>query len=1484
MASYQYFQWYWSDFCPTGIQPFAADSNDLLPCFQEICLQIPVYTIFAAVSSYNFGCYNRPVIRNPTQKRLIYLRIITTLFLAALPVTKIFFFHSVGLDIHAVDVLVVSIEFVMWILHCGYLLSSRKFGELSHRGSLSLMVLWSSVFVLDVVWLRSSLSKSFWPWSLATVLMDIMYGLTLIPKGSAVPSSQNIDRNNEQQALLTNRYVYFHFNLNELLLGHAQDEASCLSKFFFYWVEPLITKGVAGNLKRIEDLFDLPDCLNISRISEKLHMQISRTKSTFWALHKTFGREFYLIGILRFIADTSGFAGPLLLGGLLSQAGTDLTGTDSEPYWYALGLFGSTLLSALCSTHFNWRMSIIGMKMRIGVVSAIYRKALEARGLKNSRPEILNLMSTDTDRIVNSCVSFHSFWSIPFQLFTTLYLLYTQLGVAFLAGVAFAAMLIPINRWIARSIGSISKDLMTAKDARLAATSETIAGAKQVKLHAWEDVFIQKIRDLRKEEIKYLGKRKYLDALCVYFWATTPVLMCLLTFGMSAILGNKLTAATTYTSVALLNMLIGPLNAFPWVLNGLVEAWVSVRRLQELFELPNLDFSSYYQPVIKGSAPQKVDEKPTVLQLKDASFEHDQGRNAHEDSYTFRLKKINLDVKRGDLICIEGPLGGGKSTFVSALVAAIDCVEGYVCVHDLTAGFGYVPQTPWLQRGTIRDNILWGAVFDEQLYKNVLFACGLSEDLEALGGDLIGVGENGRTLSGGQRARVSLARAVYQDKKIYLLDDVLSSLDAHVANHVVKYCLLGLLKDKTRIIVTSNKTLFFNSNQILHVDNGVVTKSDFMSESIDLSLEDDVEVEPITQARSRMSSVDLLSDENADRKSLDSVMMEESREYGNLSLNVISCYWRAVACPLGTAVLVFVVLMQLSRNISDAWLAHWVTETNIKPNNDTNSTTDSVIGNETLPEHDFKYYLGIFASLALANSMLTLIRAFLFAYAGIKAAKIIHDKLLNRVLFTKFQFFDITSVGRILNRFSSDTYTIDDSLPFILNILLAQVVGLTGALCISLYAMPWLGLIVIPMIPIYLSLQYRYRYASRDIKRLSSNALSPLYTHFTETLEGITTIRTMRAGPRFQRDFHVKLEESIKAQLTSASAQQWLGLRLQMLGAMLVGGAGILAAMTSAHTTNPGMVGLAISYALSITGLLSGVLNALAETEQEMIAVERVDQYLKLEEEPNAGGSADPPFGWPSQGVLAFKQVQLRYREHLTPALVNLSFQTAAFERIAIVGRTGAGKSSIIAALLRVAPLNAGEISLDCVNLKTLPLKKLRDRIGIIPQEPFLFEGTVRENLDPRSRFIDSEIWNAITNCLATPLVQSLGGLQGKLEKGGTNLSAGQKQLLCLTRALLKNAKVVCIDEGTSNLDSDSEAAIQIALRNSFKSSTIIFIAHRLSGLQNMDRIIVLDHGEIVEQGIPNELAQNTESLFHGMLQAQRNKDYNINEGVIVET
>ncbi|KAH8410367.1 hypothetical protein KR215_000850, partial [Drosophila sulfurigaster] len=1464
-------KWNWTQFCPTGLKPFANDTNDLLPCFQKTLLQFPVYSIFAVISAYNFGGnHTQSISRNRCQLQLIAIRIVLSIILALLPVSKIFVFHRAGIDLYAVDVLVVAAECIMWLVHCGYLLTARHFGTLSHRGSLLLNVVWLMVVLLDAVWLRTSLHFEWWPWSLATLLCDLCFAATLIPKGNAIISTSNANsqRDREQEALLSQRYTYFHIELNEALLGHAQDEANWASRFLFHWVQPLIDKGVAGKLRRIEDLFDLPDALNITRLSERLHFALSQSKSLLRALHKVFGLEFYLIGLLRLVADLSSFAGPLLLGGLLKS---DESKPTNSAYYYALGLLGSTLLSALCGCHFDWRMSMVSMKMRVGVVNSIYRKALEARGVRESRPDMLNLMSTDADRIVNSCISFHFFWSIPFKLFTTLYLLYLQLGVAFLAGVIFAALLIPANRWLAKRIGIYTVGQMAAKDARLSATTETMQGAKQIKSNAWEPIFIRKIRELRQVEIKFLSKRKYLDAMCVYFWATTPVLMSLLTFSVYVLLGHNLVASTTYTSVALLYMLIGPLNAFPWVLNGLVEAWVSLRRVQQLLDVPNLEYSSYYNPIMRGSGSSSAcDGATSVLQIKNASFVHDSNEQETETTLSqFQLKDINVDIKAGQLICIEGPVGGGKSSFLTAIVAGLQCVDGEVCVQEVTTGFGYVPQSPWLQRATIRDNIVWGSNFDEQWYKTVLFACALNEDIRTLGGDLMGVGENGRTLSGGQRARVALARAVYQDKKVYLLDDVLSALDAHVSNHIIRHCLLGLLKHKTRIVVTRSTQLFFHANQILNIKDGRLTPSDYMTESIDVSQDIDDDSQELMQG-----TLELPNAADADNKSVDSLLMEESREYGHLSGNVFSCYWRALSTPLASAVLLFVLLMQLTRNLSDTWLANWVTEATLDghPNDTTLQHVLMRPGQEASNEtaHSTSYYLGIYAAIALTNSLVTLARAFLFAYAGIKAAIFLHEQMLKRVMFAKFNFFDVTSVGRILNRFSSDTNTVDDSLPFIMNILLAQFAALLGSLCVSLYAIPWLILIVIPLVPIYLNLQQRYRHASRDIKRLSSNAMSPLYTQFTETLQGLSTIRSMRASARFQRDFQGKLEESTKAQLSSAAAQQWLALRLQLLGALFVGGAAMLAAITLAHATNPGFVGLCISYALSITGQLGDLLHAVAETEQELVAVERLDQYLQLEPEQNADGSADPPFGWPTQGVLSFKQVQLSYREHLAPALRGISFETEAFERIGIVGRTGAGKSSLLAALLRVAPISQGDIYLDQMNLNTLALSVLRERIGVITQEPFLFAGTVRENLDPRHSFYDSEIWHAIKNsAAATLLVQQLGGLDGHIDSGGNNLSAGQRQLLCLARALLKNAKVVCIDEGTSSLDDESDLSMQQALRNAFKSCTLIFIAHRLRGLQAMDRIIVLDDGRICEQGKPQELASNSSSIFFSMLQAQ---------------
>ncbi|XP_052895366.1 ATP-binding cassette sub-family C member 10 isoform X1 [Anopheles moucheti] len=1500
---------FWADICPTGLRPWVQTNNDLAPCFQELVLQLPILALFAAFSSYYFGTHWRTVSRNETQLRAIRCRIWASLFLIVVPAVKVCYILRFHKELYPVDILLACVQLLAWSMHCCFLLSSVRKGSLSHRGPLALIVLWTSLFALHAIWLHTNLYTDYWLWYAAQLLLHLFYGATLVAPGNAHYVRLRRTEDEERQALLSQSYTRFFEDLEETALGPIEDDANLFSRIVFYWVRPLIAKGVSGKLKRSDDLFDLPEALTLHRVTEKLQMALNTTTSLLKALHKCFGWEFYLIGLLRLLGDLSGFAGPILLGGLLrsedngnATTPTDPTDlnvvTDFRAYYYALALFISALVSAFAAVHFNWRMTFVSSKMRMSIVTAIYQKSLTAKQLQTARPEILNLMSTDTDRIVNSCISFHSFWSIPFQLFTTLYLLYTQLGVAFVAGVLFAVLLIPINRKIAQKIGQLSQGLMTAKDGRVTITTEAISGAKDIKLNAWEDVFIGKIQTERAEEIQFLAKRKYLDALCVYFWATTPVLMCLFTFGTSILLGKPLTAATTYTSVALLNMLIGPLNAFPWVLNGLTEAWVSLKRVQELFDLPDVNLQECYRPLSASDASfSNASKRPVVLAIKDGNFEFEIKRSrkdlklVQEDIIDFAFRDLTLQVRQGELVCLEGPVGGGKSSLLQVIMGYFKCIAGAVAIStDISEGFGYVAQTPWLQQGTIRDNILWGEIYDEARYKAVIHACALQYDLDALRGDSTGVGEQGRTLSGGQKARVALARAVYQNKSIYLLDDILSALDAHVASHIIRHCLFGLLKDKTRIVVTQHAMVLNRATQILHVEAGQVSQSDAPNVGSLLSDYDDYDEDTSTTlsiANGSSSYVAVRNEE--DQRSTDSVLMEESREFGHLDRRVLGAYWQATGRSLGLWVVIAVLTMQISRNLTDAWLAYWVGTINQTPANSTalvdgptvleqkasegvlamvDHLLASTVNNGTASSF---YYLGVYATLAISNSMLTLVRAFLFAFAGLKAAKCIHNRLLHSVLYTKLQFFDIVPLGRILNRFSSDVYTVDDTLPFIMNILLAQCFGLLGALLISLYAMPWLGLLIVPLVPIYLSLQNKYRFASRDIKRLSSNALSPLYAHFTETLQGLTTIRALRGEKRFQRDFLYKLGESIKAQLSAAATQQWLGLRLQLLGAFLVGGSGLLAAITSAHMTSPELVGLAISYALSITGLLSGLLYAVAETEQELVAVERIDQYCQLEPEVNADGSADPPFGWPSQGVVVFDNVHMRYREHLPYSIRSININVKPCERISIVGRTGSGKTSVVASLLRVAPLDKGTIAVDFVNISTLPLDVLRSRIALISQDPFLFNGTIRDNLDPRAVHVDSEIWEAITCCLASPLVQALGGLYAQLDVSGANLSAGQKQLLCLTRALLKKSKIVLIDEGTSNLDFESESAVQLVLKNAFRGRTVIVVAHRLRGILDTDQVFVMQDGTIIEQGVPRDLANQPNSVLYSLLQEQQN-------------
>ncbi|XP_024945247.1 multidrug resistance-associated protein 7 isoform X2 [Cephus cinctus] len=1433
-----------------------------------------------------------------------------------------------------IDYLVAGTEGLAWVVHFCFVLSLRKGSGLNPRGPVAIRAVIFLLTGVSILLLRShvnyktpddvlpNLSLGF---SISVVTLLILYGITLIP-GYGLDDNSRPSRYNqigERTALLNtpgSSYVRFLEQQDPSYLGTAMEDITLTSKLLFHWVSPLMQKGVRGLLNHSDDLYDLPEHISTAMIAHEIDRHIQNmpncprsalngrslenvpesqvlssettTVSLLWLLHKCFSWQFYSIGILKFIADCSGFMGPVLLSRLVG-----FIEDKNEPilygYLYALLMFLSTLVGAFCNAHFTFWMSIVGLKIRAAIVTLVYSKTLHSTRVQINRRftfgEIINFMSTDTDRVVNSCPSFHTMWSIPLQLVVTLYLLYDQIGIAFLTGAAFAIFLIPVNKIIANKIGKLSTKLMKCKDQRVRLTGEVLRGITTIKLNVWEEHFLRSILKFRENEIKYLKSRKYLDALCVYFWATTPVLISILTFSTYVFLGNKLTAKTVFTSMALLNMLIGPLNAFPWVLNGITEAWVSIKRIQRILDLPEVHVSEYYSDPPVGtdvmlknatfsassfheSEPASIAlSGPNEINVDPPSCSESRRSVTSEDEGTFTLRNLNVTVKKGQLVGIMGKVGSGKSLFLDAILAEITKDSGIMAIGNLEKGFGYVKQTPWLQRGTIRDNILFGKAYDHNKYKLILKACALTDDLNALPKrDLAIIGEAGNTLSGGQKTRITLARAVYADKDIYLLDDILATLDVKVARHVFQNVVLGLLKNKTRIICTHQTQYLIHTDLVIEMSKGKIVRhgkpSDVLRDLEDYLLSTESMDSDLVVTSMKDSSKEELDDLN--ESETDPMFEQEFAEKGNVQFNVYACYVFAVGRYLAISILLSMILMQISRNITDLWLSYWVTHGNMSVNStDMPDSLKLEYFPKDLSGDNINYYLTIYGILAALNTFFTLIRAFMFAYGGIQAAILMHKQLLKTVVRAANTFFDIQPLGRILNRFSSDTYTIDDSLPFIANILFAQFLGLVGSIVITAYGLPWIFLILAPLVPIYHWIQNHYRLTSRELKRLSSIALSPVYTHFNETLQGLSSIRAFRAVPRFKRENELFLEASQKTQFASVAASQWLALRLQFIGVALLAGVCVMAVLQHQYDiANPGLIGLAITYTLSVTVLLSGVVNAFTETERELIAVERVKEYLENTPTESTSSGNSPPYAWPSQGVIEFREVVLKYRDHLVPALKGISFTTRPAEKIGIVGRTGAGKSSILASLFRMTEVTSGEILIDSVNIQNLRLNALRSRLTIIPQSPFLFSGTVRENIDPLDQYPDSQIYKALEKCNVHNLVYRMGGLGASLEEGGSNLSAGQKQLFCLVRAVLHSTKILCIDEATANVDQETDKSIQTTIKSSFRSATVITIAHRIRTIMHCDRVLVMGDGKILEFDEPDLLLQDTNSYFYDLV------------------
>ncbi|XP_024611054.1 multidrug resistance-associated protein 4 isoform X7 [Neophocaena asiaeorientalis asiaeorientalis] len=1005
-------------------------------------------------------------------------------------------------------------------------------------------------------------------------------------------------------------------------------------------------------------------------------------------------------------------------------------------------------------------------------------------------------------------------------------------------------------------------------DTRIRTMNEVITGIRIIKMYGWEKSFADLITSLRRKEISKILRSSYLRGMNLASFFVASKIIVFVTFTTYVTLGNVITASRVFVAVTLYGAVRLTVTLFfPSAVEKVSEAVVSIRRIKNFLLLDE----------ITQCNPQLPSDGKMIVDVQDFTASWDKA------SETPTLQGLSFTVRPGELLAVVGPVGAGKSSLLSAVLGELPPSQGLVSVHGRIA---YVSQQPWVFSGTLRSNILFGKKYEKERYEKVIKACALKKDLQLLeDGDLTVIGDRGTTLSGGQKARVNLARAVYQDADIYLLDDPLSAVDAEVSRHLFELCICQALYQKITILVTHQLQYLKAASQILILKDGEMvqkgTYTEFLKSGIDFGSilkKENEETEPSTvpgspalrnrtfsesSVWSQQSSRPSLKDaapEDQDTENIQVTLSEESRLEGKVGFKAYKNYFTAGAHWLIILFLIPVnIAAQVAYVLQDWWLSYWA--------NEQSALNVTVNGQGNVTEKlDLYRYLGIYSGLTVSAVLFGIARSLLVFYVLVSSSQTLHNQMFESILRAPVLFFDRNPTGRILNRFSKDIGHMDDLLPltfldFIQTFL--QVIGVVG---VAVSVIPWIAIPLVPLGIIFFVLRRYFLQTSRDVKRLESTTRSPVFSHLSSSLQGLWTIRAYKAEERFQELFDAHQDLHSEAWFLFLTTSRWFAVRLDAICAIFV----IVVAFGSlilAKTLDAGQVGLALSYALTLMGMFQWCVRQSAEVENMMISVERVIEYTDLEKEAPWEYQKRPPPSWPQEGVVVFDNVNFSYSLDGPLVLKHLTALIKSREKVGIVGRTGAGKSSLIAALFRLSEPE-GKIWIDKILTTEIGLHDLRKKMSIIPQEPVLFTGTMRKNLDPFNEHTDEELWNALEEVQLKEAIEDLPGkMDTELAESGSNFSVGQRQLVCLARAILRKNRILIIDEATANVDPRTDELIQKKIREKFAQCTVLTIAHRLNTIIDSDRIMVLDSGRLKEYDEPYVLLQNRDGLFYKMVQ-----------------
>eukprot|EP01038_Epipyxis_sp_PR26KG_P009325 gene9325-12563_t len=1406
-----------------------------------------------------------------------------------------------------------------------------------------------------------------------------------------------------------------------------EDNASLLSKFFLFYMNPVFAFGYKKSLEA-HDMGGVAAQDKCSLLYDEFlrHWQaeqkLPKAKRSLWkVLWRTVGYLRLSTAVFYYAIYTALGFGPILILNALVRHFNNTERLSKSVLWVLVALmFIFPMLGSLLSAQSNIIMAHIGIQFRNVLVNMIFRKSLllsPSTRQVTSTGQIVNMFSNDTAQLQRFILfALNCIIALP-TIIVCLALIYQQVGPSTFVGVALIIFLLPLNGVIFGVLNVIRRKKVLVTDIRVKLMNEILNGIRVIKFYAWESAFSKKIIDIRLRELVLLKQLAYVVA--VGFTAilmAAPILLPVLTFLTFVRLGNQLDAAIAFTTISLFNTLQLPFAFLPLGLAQYSQSLVACKRMLQFFDSEEL--SSYVDRTpssdgvvicMKNASLCWVSEELTNVKEKSEADETNKKNDDKKKNNDYTAVKqdvedpieskqdqnielveikpnvdeeirinrsaqtlidISFSIKNGSLVAVVGSVGSGKSSLLNALLGEMQITKGNVQLDGTVA---YCDQRPWILNDTLRNNVLFGIPYDEERFDMALYAANLGDDIKVLpGGINTQIGERGINLSGGQKARVALARAIYRDADIYLLDDPLSAVDAHVGQFLFKECIQSALSGKTRLLVTHHVQYLSRCDMVIVLEDGLlkafgtyeeilaagieihasVTETNNNKEKIDngnnsesnsdkinnneekkesiitddkidiptvtidkngdkkskLILEnneqtgevrmdhlyDDVEQvsiqqdSPMADPQKRPSSPHMVNstdsntidatdnnkskDENesrvlakeaskaagewrkTDARSSNIISKEEKQE-GDVSLGIYGYYIMTGGVGKFTLMVTFLVITQGFGLIAAFWLSYWG---QVSIRNDQN--------NHPLSSNRNIYYLNYYALFACLGLLCTIIRAIILANHRLGTSLALHNGLLKSTLSAPVAFFDVTPVGRVLNRFSSDLLVIDEELSQTISQLTNSLGAVIGALSAIAGATKGIFLILlVPIIGFYIRVQNYFRKTNTAIARIESVSRSPIYVDFSQALSGMASIRAYGAQERFISNLEKAVDINSVANVFQQIASNWLSIRLDFIGSLISFFIALIAVATPSGFIPAGFLGLGLTYSFLLTNYLKFCVRMVATLEAQMNAVERVKYYMDNIVEEGSGReleTKDIPNNWPEKGCIKFDNISMRYRDG--PLVIKgLSCDILSSEKVGIAGRTGSGKSSLMIALFRIQELSSGSLFIDNIDTATIPLNLLRSKLGIIPQDPVMFSATVRFNLDPFQQYSDEEIWNVLEGINLKEHVLSLPKkLEEEVAEGGDNFSAGQRQLICIARAILRKPKILVLDEATASIDNTTDSIVQKLVRTQFKECTVLTIAHRLNTIMDSDRIMILDDGILAELDAPNKLLQSEHSHF----------------------